>query len=438
SYVERITGIPEATRLEVAGLIGSARSVMVLTGRGPEQQSQGVNNAAAYINLALAVGAVGRPFSGYGCLTGQGNGQGGREHGQKADQLPGYRDIRDPAARRHLAEMWNVAEESIPGAGLSAQEMFATLGTEGGVRALLVLGANPLLSAADSATVEGRLRSLDLLVVADFFLSETARLADVVLPAAQWAEEDGTMTNLEGRVIRRRRAFPPPVGVRTDLEIITGLAEKLGLEAGFSFAGPEQVFEELRRATAGGRADYSGITYTRIDREGGVFWPCRSENEPGEARLFAERFPTPTGRARFSAVGYRPTAEEPDDEYPFFLTTGRLLAHYQTGTQTRRVERLRQMAPSAAAQIHPETARRYGISDRSEVILATRRGQARFNVELSPRLRADTIFVPLHWGEEASANRLTNPLLDPISRMPEFKVCAVRIERVFTSEGARA
>ncbi len=193
---------------------------MILTARGPEQQAQGVNNTLAYINLALALGGVGQPFAGYGTLTGQGNGQGGREHGQKADQLPGYRRIDDPAARRHVAGVWGVPAASIPGPGRSAVELIDSIGAEGGVRALFVMGSNLVVSAPDASQVEARLKALDFLVVCDFFLSETASLADVVLPSAQWAEEEGTMTNLEGRVILRRRAMMPPEGVRTDLEVI--------------------------------------------------------------------------------------------------------------------------------------------------------------------------------------------------------------------------
>ena len=426
--VERITAVPEERLVEVARLLGHARSVMVLTGRGPEQQSHGVDNTLAYVNLALALGAVGRPFSGYGTITGQGNGQGGREHGQKADQLPGYRSITDPAARRHLAGVWEVPEASLPGPGLSAFELLSSAGTEGGARALLVFGSNPVVSAPDAARISERLSALDFLLVTDFFLSETAALADVVLPAAQWAEEEGTMTNLEGRVIRRRRVLPAPAGVLTDLEILCALAARLGEGERFSFTGAEQVFEELRRASAGGLADYAGVTYERIDREGGVFWPCPSEDHPGTPRLFSDGFPTPSGRARFHAPGHELPDEWPDAEYPLSLTTGRLLVHYQSGTQTRRVSRLQALAPEPIAQLHPTLARRHGLAAGDEVTLVTRRGRGRFRVEVSSRLRPDTIFVPFHWGGEGSVNRLTNPALDPISRMPEFKVCAVRVE----------
>jgi assimilatory nitrate reductase catalytic subunit len=431
--VERVTGVPQEKLLEAARLLGEARAPMILTGRGPEQQAQGVNNALSYINLALALGAVGRPFSGYGCLTGQGNGQGGREHGQKADQLPGYRHIGNPDARQHMAGVWGVSESSIPDAGMSAYEMLSTLGTDDGVRALLVFGSNPVVSSPAASRIEDRFRSLDFLAVSDFFLSETAALADVVLPSAQWVEEEGTMTSLEGRVLLRRRAWDPPQGVRSDLEIISAIAAGLGEGERFAYASAKEVFEELRRASAGGLADYAGISYERIEAERGVYWPCPGESHPGTPRLFAESFPTPTGRARFHATPHRVAAEEPDGDFPLYLTTGRLLAHYQSGTQTRRVARLAQMAPAPVAQLHPATARRYALVTGGDVLLTTRRGEARFQVEVTPRIREDTVFLPFHWGGEGSANRLTNDALDPVSRMPEFKVCAVRVERPSTN-----
>ncbi|MGH7578279.1 MAG: molybdopterin oxidoreductase family protein, partial [Longimicrobiales bacterium] len=269
--VERLTGVPQAKLVEAARLLGEAESVIVLTGRGPEQQVQGVNNVLAYINVALALGCVGRRGSGYGCLTGQGNGQGGREHGQKADQLPGYRSITDPSARRHVAAVWRVPESSIPDPGRSAYELLSSLGEDGGVRALIVVGSNPAVSAPAADAVIERLRSLEFLAVADFFLSETAALADVVFPSAQWVEGDGTVTNVEGRVIRRRRIVEPPGDVRTDIEILCSLAAGLGHAERFAFATPRAVFEELRRATCGAPADYSGITYERLDAERGVF-----------------------------------------------------------------------------------------------------------------------------------------------------------------------
>lgn len=434
--VERLTGVPRSELLEAARVLGGARTAMILTARGTEQQSHGVDNVLAFINVALALGKIGRPFSGYGTLTGQGNGQGGREHGQKADQLPGYRRIDDPAARRYLCEVWGIPESELPGPGKSAYELIESSGRQGGIRALFVMASNPVVSAPNALDVTERLKSLDFLAVADFFPSETTELADVVLPAAQWAEEDGTVTNLEGRVIRRNRAVAPPVGVRTDLDILCGLAAHLGKAPFFSFTDHRAVFDELRRASRGGLADYSGITYDRIDKEDGVFWPCPAEDHPGTPRLFADSFPTPSGRARFCAVEHQTPSEQPDPSFPLHLTTGRVLAHYQSGTQTRRIAKLRDMAPEPLAEIHPLSAKHHGFTDGEVVTLRTRRGAARFTVKVTRSIRPDTVFVPFHWPGEQSANRLTNAALDPVSKMPEFKVCAVRIEAREGAPGA--
>jgi len=426
--VERITGVPEHQLRRAADLLGRARTAIILTARGPEQQSHGVNNVLAFINLALALGKAGKPNCGYGCLTGQGNGQGGREHGQKADQLPGYRKLDNPEHRAFIAGVWGVKEVDLPKPGLSAYEMLDAMGTEGGVRALLVFGSNIAVSAPRARHIEQRLNALDFLAVSDFFLSETAERADVVLPSAQWAEEEGTMTNLEGRVILRQRATEPPAGVRTDVEAISALAARLGYGRFFP-SQPAEIFDELRRASAGGVADYSGITWDRIRQEDGIFWPCPGEDHPGTPRLFLERFPTEDGRARFHPVAFQPAAEQPDDEFPLFLTTGRVMAQYQSGTQTRRVPALMNAAPEAFVQIHPSMARTYGIVSGDEVSLTTRRGTAVMKAQLTASIRMDTVFVPFHYGGSGRANLLTNPALDPVSRMPEFKVCAVRIEK---------
>ena len=427
--VERITGIPTAQIVKAAHLLGEAATGMVLTARGAGQQSKGVDNALAFINLVLALGKAGRPHCGYGCITGQGNGQGGREHGQKADQLPGYRKIDNPEHRAHVANVWGVDPDSLPGPGRSAYELLDGLGQEGGVRALLVMASNLVVSAPRALHVEQRLRALDFLCVSDIFVSETALLADVVLPIAQWAEEGGTMTNLEGRVIHRNQAVPRPEGVWTDAQIVTALAARLGAGRHFPTDEPAEIFEELRRASAGGIADYSGITYDRIDAENGVFWPCPSEDHPGTPRMFQDRFAHPDGHAKFHPVHHRGAAEEPDDEYPLYLTTGRVMAQYQSGTQTRRVEALGRISPEAFVEMHPALARRFGIEDGDWVALTTRRGAIHVAARLTPNIRQDTVFVPFHWGGDACANRLTNPALDPSSKMPEFKVCAVRVEK---------
>ncbi len=427
--VERLTGVPVADQRRTVFALARAEKAIVLTARGAEQHRSGTDTAQAWINLALALGLPGTPGSGWGTVTGQGNGQGGREHGQKADQLPGYRFLADPAARAHVAAVWGVDPDDLPMPGKSAFELLDALGTDGGVRTLLVLASNVAVSAPDARRVIRRLHDLDFLAVSDFFLSETAALADVVLPSAMWAEEDGTMTNLEGRVIRRRRALDPPDGVPDDLQLLATLAGRLG--AGHLFSGdPETVFEELRRASAGGAADYSGISYRRIDDEQGVFWPCPAPDHPGTPRLFTERFATPDGRARFLRVEHVEAAETPDAEYPYVLTTGRVMAQYQSGTQTRRTRSLSMVAPTPRAELHPDLARRLGIGQDDVVELTTRRGRARFHAQVTDAIRPDVVFAPFHWGGGSSANALTDPALDPTSRMPAFKVCAVAVARV--------
>jgi len=434
--VERITGVSVHDLRRATHLLADAATAMVLTARGPEQQSKGTDTVLAFVNLALALGHAGRPLAGYGCLTGQGNGQGGREHGQKADQLPGCRRIDDPAAREHVARVWGVDPDDLPGPGPSAWELLEGMGREGGVRALLVVGSNVAVSAPDAGTVDARLRALDFLAVCDLFLSETAAQADVVLPVTQWAEEDGTTTNLEGRVQLRRAALRPPPGVRSDLEVLAGLAERLGCAARFPIA-PRAVFDELRRASAGGSADYAGMTYERVGRPEGVFWPCPDEEHPGTPRMFLDAFATADGRARFHAVSHRRAAEEPDEEFPLHLTTGRVREQYQSGTQTRRVAALRAAAPDPFVELHPVLARRSRIAEGDLVWLRSRRGEAALRARLTPDIRPDTVFVPFHWGGTGRANLLTNPALDPTSRMPELKVCAARIDRVEPAERGR-
>ncbi|GAA3601850.1 molybdopterin oxidoreductase family protein [Nonomuraea rosea] len=421
--VERITGVPVYRMRQAVRALASAGNAYILTGRGAEQHAKGTDTVSAFINLALALGLPGNYGSGYGCVTGQGNGQGGREHGQKADQLPGYRKIDDPAAREHVAGVWGVRPEDIPGPGRSAYELLDALGTPDGPRAMLLFGSNPVISAPAAEHVAERIGALDLLVTCDFVMSETAVLADVVFPVTQWAEESGTMTNLEGRVLLRRQAVAPPEGVRSDLEVLAGLAERLGHTLATE---PAEVFDELRRASAGGLADYSGITYERIAAEAGVFWPCPEPGHPGTPRPFLDSFATPDGLARFVPVQHRPPAEEIDDDYPVYLTTGRVLAHYQSGAQTRRIAALVKAAPEPFVELHPDLAEQLGITAGDVVRVTSRRGEAKAVARISDAIRRDTVFMPFHW---EGANRLTNPALDPTSKMPEFKVCAVRVER---------
>jgi assimilatory nitrate reductase catalytic subunit len=427
--VERISGVSVADLRLAARLLADAATAMVLTARGAEQHAKGTDTVGAFINLALALGLPGRPGSGFGCLTGQGNGQGGREHGQKSDQLPGYRRIDDPVARAHVAAVWGVDPETIPGPGPSAYELIDALGTDNGARALLVFGSNIAVSAPKAHAVDQRLHALDFLCVSDIVLSETAALADVVFPVAQWAEEEGTTTNLEGRVLHRRRAGAPPPGVRTDLAVLADLAERLGAPGKWP-TDPAEVFDELRAASAGGSADYSGITYERIDAEDGVFWPCPEVGHPGTPRLFHDRFPTEDGRARFIDVEHRPVAEDLDEMYDVYLTTGRVLQHYQSGAQTRQIRALVEAVPEVFVELNPQLAARIGVDDGALLRVLSRRGDAFGRARITDTIRPDTVFMPFHWGGKASVNRVTNDALDPTSKMPEFKVCAVRVEAV--------
>jgi assimilatory nitrate reductase catalytic subunit len=424
---ERVAGVAITDLVATVHALAAADSAMILTARGAEQHADGVASTTAWINLALALGLPGRGRgSGWATVTGQGNGQGGREHGQKADQLPGYRRLADPADREHVAGVWGIDPDELPRPGLSAYEMLDRLGTEGGVRVLLLAASNPVVSAPHAGHVAARLAATDFLVVTDFFLSESARYADVVLPTTQFAEEDGTMTNLEGRVLRRRRAVAPPPGVRSELEIWHALAARLGRGELFP-TDPHAVYDELRRASSGGVADYAGISWDRLDADEQLFWPCPDERHPGTPRLFTESFPTPDGRARFVAVAHRSVTERLDDEFPYLLTTGRSRTHYQSGTQTRHHAELTAAEPAAYAELHPELARRIGVADGERVRLRTRRAEVIVLARVVPGIRADTVFVPFHW---PGVNDLVSPRLDPTSRMPEFKACAVSVTAV--------
>lgn len=432
---ESVTGVPAGTirgaarRLAAAAPVHGGRGAYLLTGRGAEQHAKGTDTVTACINLALALGLPGRHGSGYGCLTGQGNGQGGREHGQKADQLPGYRKIDDPAARAHVAAVWGVDPRELPAPGRSAIELLHSLGTPGGPRVLLVAGSNVVVSVPRSEQITERLRSLELLVVADIVPGETAQLADVVLPVTQWAEEGGTMTTLEGRVVRRLPAVDPPPGARSDLQLLAGLAERLG-HPGAIDTDPMRVFAELARASAGGPADYAGIDYARLDAGEELYWPCPSPGHPGTPRMFLERFATADGRARMVAVEHRGVADDLREDAPVYLVTGRVLQHYQSGAQTRRVPELVAAVGGPYVELHPDLAARHGIGDGDTVRVTSSRGWLAAPARITDTIRVDTVFVPFHWGGVGGANAVTNDALDPTSRMPEVKVCAVRLTRV--------
>ncbi|GAA3405273.1 molybdopterin oxidoreductase family protein [Pseudarthrobacter polychromogenes] len=436
--VQSLTGVPaELIRETARRLARGARDggSYILTGRGVEQHVDGTDTATAAINLSLLLGLPGSALSGYGTLTGQGNGQGGREHGQKADQLPGYRKITDPAARAHVAKVWGVEEDLIPGPGLPAVQLLKSLGKPDGVRCLFVHASNIAVASPDANAVIAGLRSLDFLMVCDFFMSETAAEADLILPVLQWAEEEGTLTNLEGRVLRRRRALTPPAGARSELWIMARLAEALDAPSTYS-EDPETVFEELRLASAGGLADYSGIDYAMLDRGEAAYWPYPAGSQ-GTPRLFRDRFAHPDGKAVMTPVTPRrrrtpagPPTGDGTAAKTMTLITGRLLEHYQSGAQTRRVSELLAAQPEAMVQIHPAAAASMGITEGALVSVANERGEVECRAQLSTAIRPETVFLPFHFPELESANRLTEAATDPISGMPEFKFNTVWVRPV--------
>ena len=429
---EGVCGIPAERLRTVARQLAAAspsrggRGAYVLTGRGVEQSTQGTATVTAALDLSLLLGLVGTRGSGCGPITGQGNGQGGREHGLKADQLPGYRKIAEPAHRAHVAAVWGVDPADLPGPGVPALELLGMLGTPDGPSALLVAGANVVVSAPDAGAVRERLEALDMLVVLDTVPSETAQLADVVLPVLQWAEEEGTMTNLDGRVLRRRRAREAPGEARDELWILHALAARLGSDLAFP-TDAAAVFDELARASAGGIADYAGLSHERLDREGPLHWPCPTPDHPGTEGVLLGGLPTPDRRARLLPVVPHGPADDLRPEAPLYLVTGRLLEQYQSGAQTRRVPSLLAARPTAFVELHPLLADRLGLTEGDEVLLRTRRGEARAPARVTEAIRPDTVFMPFHYAGTGSANLLTSPATDPFSGMPEFKVTAVEV-----------
>ncbi|MCA1030306.1 formate dehydrogenase subunit alpha [Bacillus timonensis] len=430
NLTSEITGVSVEKIIKAAHIFGMSPRSVVMFARGVEQQSKGVDNVALYTSMALLRGQVGKFASGVATFTGQGNGQGGREHGQKSDLLPGYRKITDPEAVKYISDIWGIKPEEMPKPGVSAYEMFDEIQV-GNIRAMHVICSNPAVSAPNSEYIWKGFEKLDFLVVSDFFLSETAEFADVVLPATSWAEDEGTTTNLEGRVIRIRKVREPLGESKTDWEIMRDIAIRMGKGKHFQYENPLQIFEEFRLATKGGKADYSGITWDRIDKEDGVFWPCPSEDHPGTPTMFKDKFGTPDGKANLAVIDWKEAGEYPTEQFPHILTTGRVVFHYLSGNQTRRIDFLMQQCPEPFAEMHPELASQYNLRDGDSVKLTTKRSEMVVKVRVTKAIRKDTVFVPYHWGKELSVNKLTNPCLDPTSRMPEFKVCAVKLEKVY-------
>ncbi|MDZ7676115.1 MAG: molybdopterin oxidoreductase family protein [Acidimicrobiales bacterium] len=432
-WAAQVTGVPAERIEQAAELWGTSRTGMLLHARGLEHQSKGVENVWACINLGLATGKYGKPGCGVSTITGQGNGQGGREHGHKCDQLPGNRDITNPEHREYIASVWGCDVDEIPGKGLTAQEIVEAI-HRGEIKGLLSICFNPLVSLPDTQYTREALDKLEFFSVIEFFLSETAHHADIVLPGSLHEEDEGTSTTVEGRVVKLNPAKRPPGQARLDWQILCDIADRLGQGHYFPYQHPEEMFEELRIASRGGAADYYGITWDRIEDEYGVFWPCPEIGHPGTPRLFeGGRFHTENGRGRFNPVRYRPPAEVVDDEYPIWLTTGRVVSQYLSGTQTRRIGPLVDQYPEPLCEIHPRLADERGIGEGDQVRVTSRRGSMVLPARVVSTIRPDTVFIPYHWAGKQAANQLTNRALDPISKIPEYKVSAVRIERVGTA-----
>ena len=443
-----VTGVPQPSLMQAAEWWGTASSSFLLHARGIEHHSNGVQNTLGAINLVLASGRIGQPHSGYGTIVGQANGQGGREHGQKCDQLPGWRDISNPEHRNYIAKVWGIDEAEMPGPGVDAYEMFRKIDA-GEIKGLITICFNPKVSLPDNTFVTRCLEKLEFYVAIDFFLNDTARHADIVLPGSLHEEDEGTVTQVEGRIIKINKAVDCPGEAREDWRVIQDIAAALNRPKGFTFTSPREIFEELRIASKGGVADYSGVTYERIEREMGVFWPCYSHDpktgeqladHPGTPRLFqagsynpiakgAGPFYFQDGRARFNVADYRVPVDDISDEYPIFLTTGRVVSQFLSGTQTRRIGPLVKQYPEPRIEMHPRLAQKLGIADNDWTTAETRRGTITLRAQVVTTIRPDTIFIPYHWPGKKSPNQLTVAAQDPISKIPQYKVCGCRVAK---------
>ena len=424
-----VTGVPPEAIEKAALTFARAERAIALHARGIEHHSKGVENCLGLINLCLATGNIGREGAGCMMITGQGNGQGGREHGQKCDQLPGQRSIADPAAREHVAKVWGIQPEEIPQAGYSAVEIVEAI-HRGEIKALISICFNPIVSLPDAGYVREALSKLEFFAVTDFFLSETAHHADVVFAGSLHEEDEGVACSAEGRVIKIAKAVDPPGNAREDWRVYVDLAKRLGKERFFPYGSSREIFEELREASRGGPADYAGITYEKIEANFGIFWPCPTEDHPGTPRLFeGGRFFHADGKAKFNVAEYRESGDPIDDAFPIYLTTGRVVSQYLSGAQTRRIGALLKQYPEPRCEIHPRLAAELGIAPDDRVTVETRRGAITLQAQVVRTIRPDTVFIPFHWPGGRSANVLTHRTLDPRSKIPEYKVSACRVRK---------
>jgi formate dehydrogenase alpha subunit len=413
---EKTTGVPAEKIREAAQIIGRAERASIFFSMGITQHTTGVDNVMSCANLALLTGNIGKPGTGVNPLRGQNNVQGACDVGALPNYLPGYQNPEDPETRRKFKEIWKLEP---PGTkGLTLTEMMNMAGEE--IKALLIVGENPMISDPNLNHVKKQLKKLDFLAVSELFMSETAELADVVLPACSYAEKDGTFTATDRRVQRVRKAIEPLGDSKPDWWIFQEIARKTGQDWGLS--DPEEILEELAKVSP----IYGGLSFERLDEED-LRWPCRDLKDPGTIILHQGRFSR--GLGKFHPVKYMPPAEQTDGDYPFILTTGRLLFHWHTGTMTRRSGTLIDQVNEVEMEIHPEDAEKLSIIDGEKVRVSSRRGAIELKAKITPRIKPGTVFIPFHYAE-AAANKLTNNALDSVAKIPEFKACAVKIEKI--------
>jgi predicted molibdopterin-dependent oxidoreductase YjgC len=412
--------VPTELVKEVARKYAAAKNAVIIYCLGITEQTTGTDNVMSLGNLAMLTGNIGRPGVGVNPLRGQNNVQGACDMGAYPNMYSGYQKCEVPENREKMENAWGV--EGLPGEyGLTLTEQIDACGDE--IKAIVIMGENPMMSFPDSNHVRRQLEKLDFLVTLDIFPTETTKLADVILPGACFAEKDGTFTSGERRVQRIRKAVDPPGEAKADWEILTDLAHKLGLE-GFEFTSVEDVFDDMRKVTP----SYAGISYGRLERPEALIWPCPTEEHPGTPILHKEKFASPDGLGAFYGIEDRFPAELPDVEYPFELMTGRILFHYHTGTMTRRSPTLDHEVPTGYIEISVEDAKELGIQQGDRVKLRSRRGEAETLGRVTSDMPKGVLYMSFHFSE-GPANVLTNTALDPMSKMPELKYCAVALEK---------
>ncbi len=417
-YVEGITGVPKDQLVEAARLYGQAPAASILYAMGITQHTTGTDNVKSLANLAMLCGNMGIPGGGVNPLRGQNNVQGACDLGGLPNVYTGYQKVEDPAIRGRMEKAWGV--EKLPDKpGLTVTEMMEK-GPAGGIKSLYIIGENPMVSDPDLNHATKTLEDMDFLVVQDIFMTETAKMADVVLPSASFAEKEGTFANTERKVQRVRKAVEPPGEAREDWHIISDLSSRMGYDMEYESA--QAIMEEIAQVTP----SYCGINYDRLKNDG-IHWPCPSTDHPGTPCLHVDNFTC--GLGVFHALEYKPPAELPDDEYPMYLTTGRVLYQFHTGSMTMKTQGLNDCAPECFVEIAPQDAENYQIDDGDLLRITSRRGEIEAHARLSGKAVKGTIFIPFHYAK-AAANKLTNAALDPTAKIPEFKVCAVRIERI--------